>query len=160
MSAAFRDDLEAARSRAEALDEENEVLREEVARLRLSSARHPGEGELLPDRGPDPELARLAESTLEKLDHLNEDADASLPVVEEEAPPLRLPRHPSPERADIPAAIEGKPAPALLEPSKEIMAMRAEVELTQQRLGRAQRWLAKAFVAGVVLGAIIDHLLR
>jgi hypothetical protein len=160
MPGAFRDDLEAARSRAEALDEENEALREELIRLRGSTGvKIVVEG--APERAEDPELARLAERTLEELDKLNDQADASLPA-EPPAPPepaalLEESHTPAPrppvreEKADL---TNPQPVYDALGPAwTEVLELRAYRERAPGRMGLM-------FVMGLIAGVLVGVLAR
>lgn len=173
MPGAFRDDLEAARSRAEALSEENEELREEVIRLRRGGGATPTvtdteEGK--PDPAENEELARLAEQTLEELDRINDHADASLPVgpvdpatAAEADPPAPQPevrRHAAP-----PARRDERVDPVVLEPARAGRALVApevdSAELVELRAYRERERgrMVQVFVAGLAVGAALAAVL-
>ncbi|MFT3771897.1 MAG: hypothetical protein QM820_41340 [Minicystis sp.] len=187
MAGAFRDELEAARSRAEGLREENEELREEVARLRKHEAeKAAGAQEPAADRNEDPELARLAEQTLERLEHLTEDeGGAPLPAPAETMDAVSgadLVQHPASE-VHPPRPREGSGAakaptwparsddeteqdPALarehaartMQMQREALAeLRGDMRVLKRRLAG---YVAVTFFAGVSVGIAIGLVLR
>jgi hypothetical protein len=162
---AFRDDLEAARSRADALREENEELREQVARLR---AQAPAEAQPALIRAPDSETRR----TLERLAEMIEEADdPPAPEAPEEpaAPPPPRPRQAARRVAAPPApSSTGESASlstSLLETRLETLQRQiaeATKERDELRAGQQRRirsfWLGVAL--GLALGVLLANVLR
>jgi hypothetical protein len=159
MPGAFRDELEAARARAEALHEQNEGLREEVERLRRAVKPEADPAPAAP--GEDPELARLAERTLERLEHLAEEADAAPPNRTSDPPP----RADEAERPSVhpprPGELPVNPAVRMLAPSPRREDLRETANDELARLRRSmRRGIAIAFVAGVAIGAALVTVMR
>jgi hypothetical protein len=187
MTGAFRDELEAARSRADVLREENDELREELEELRR---KQPAPQETSPTRlRLDTELAKLTESTLERLEHLNEEVDAhghdrrkltestlerlehldeevaprdeTGATAEEPAPLLHL--HPPRPHGKTPAAAEPitvAPAPMKPDALPHSAEVTAELAALRDFRRRAVRWIGAAFLAGIALGAGLVGVLR
>jgi hypothetical protein len=160
----FRDDLEAARARTEALAEENEVLRHEVVTLRarsdLARAAAPPEPAPLPSG-----LDALTEATLARLDA---DADAAAPSAIEAPEPIRLPSsHPPPPRFGQLPALEAPldVAPRSADPSgmqawmsHRHRAEELEREIAEVRAAANRRlvgWSAALFLIGTAFGALL-----
>jgi hypothetical protein len=161
MAGAFRDDLEAARSRVDALREENEELRDELDLLR-----HQRPADAPP--APDGELVQLAERTLSRLEDLNEEVDAAAPPVSTPdlislAPLARSAPPPPHPRAAETATLE--PVDVAADDDLGLALLRDRVETATrehrelERLRRAQSQvptlLAFTFVAGAILGAVL-----
>jgi len=153
MAGAFRDDLEAARSRAEALDELNQELREELARLRrLPSAKREAE------RAPDSMTAR----TLERLARMTEEIELApreetTAAVDPESPPRAPPR---PALADETRVTIDVVQPILAPPQLEAVDQRSELAEPRRQLSSARVWMAVAFALGLVVGALLAGALR
>jgi hypothetical protein len=183
MASAFRDELEAARSRADALREQNEELREELDRFRRATVKSSAQATPEPGPAEDPELAKLAERTLEQLEHLNgevdaspqrprpanDDADAS-PQAEQRQQPRPPPHPPRPTEAEHAGAERVRLQPArdegftreLAEPDRPLMSTAIEAELKDLRRLRKREsdWITAVFLVGIVVGIALDSLLR
>jgi hypothetical protein len=163
MVGAFRDELEAARSRADALREQNEELREEIEELRgrqekTAPASRPA---------PDPELSRLAERTLERLDSFNAELDAreddAGPDVADPPPAHASPHPPRPHGAkhgDAVVVLAREPEPLELSSPRPSAEVAVELAALRAFRGRAGRWIGVAFLAGLAVGATLAGVLR
>ena len=147
MPAPFRSDLDAARARADVLEEENDELREEVARLRVAA---PVRLDAAPEA--DPAIAKFSEETLERLDEMTHEIEAV------EAPALE------PSSAKQPTAGRAREAAAPFAADLEVVRLRAQLEraVGERDLARAAAPKipgAALFALGLFVGLLAGVLL-
>jgi hypothetical protein len=168
MASAFRDELEAARARAEVLREQNDELRDEVERLRQRSTNSSASTATKPGPSQNPELEKLAENTLQRLEHLSEEADGGNPVAQLDS--VREPPHP-PRAARVELVVPTEAAtlvrpnveaatPAVAEEVVELRQLRAELVKLRQLRARVPTWITVGFLLGALVGIALDHALR
>lgn len=169
MAGAFRDDLEAARSRVDALREENDDLREELEHLRERPVRGSAAAATKPAPPDDPELARLAERTLERLSHLSEEAEAEvlpvglIPLATPSGPGQEAPARNPRDRVDEHADLEPRYDPL----KTQLALLHDQVEVAEREIGelrrqhqRASPWPVVTFAVGVIVGMVVSGMLR
>ncbi|APR78148.1 Hypothetical protein A7982_03495 [Minicystis rosea] len=176
MSGVFRDELEAARMRAEALQETNDELRSELERLR-GQAPAGATATAAKERGADPELSRLSESTLDMLDRLvgpeskpgellSVQQIGALQRIGDDPPsPLGPARQVEPEPMSAqehapPYETAGADADGMLEAVQRADERRLRDEHRELRKLRRLRarvpvWGVLVFVAGVIVGLLL-----
>jgi hypothetical protein len=155
MAEPFRSDLEAARSRAEALEEEKDTLehengelREEVARLRIARSERTG------GATEDPQIAKLSEETLERLDEMTHAIEGSDPPEPERLTPLPHLRVAAPPK---PAPMPVPDHPRALEVARlRFEVERLQNELAKERAGHAdaRRWTRRLVMVAVAAALV------
>jgi hypothetical protein len=171
MPTPFRSDLDAARNRVDALSEENEDLREQLAQFEKGQPPQPAAG-AAPPSAEDPELAALAKHTLERLDQLSTQIERApstrleaLPHFDEQPPQPRAPEI-EPRNHNVELMLlrdkreHAEELHLAMEQRGELRILRLEIAELRSAGTRASRLAAVVFAIGLGLGLLIGALVR